>query len=66
MSTPATGAAAARSRGRARSLGYSNDNGADRGWKAVAGSNERPRRASSANWARWAAYDKFDIRASNR
>jgi len=49
------------------SLGYGNDNGADRGWKAVAGSNDvnNPAGFVSANLgAMGLAYDKFDIRAS--
>src|SRR6185369_7845765 len=49
------------------SLGYGNDNGADRGWKAVAGSSDvnNPAGFVSANLgAMGLSYDKFDIRAA--
>jgi hypothetical protein len=49
------------------SLGYGNDNGADRGWKAVAGSSDvnDPAGFVPVNLgAMGVAYDKFDIRAA--
>jgi hypothetical protein len=49
------------------SLGYGSDNGADRGWKAVAGSNDPNNVAGFVPvnlGAMGTAYDKYDIRAS--
>jgi hypothetical protein len=52
------------------SLGYGSDNGADRGWKAVATDLRNPNDPAGfvpANLgAMGTAYDKFDIRAPNR